>query len=57
MKKIFKFAAALAVILPVSCNKEIATPEVAPEVKTVKVVMNALADDPATKITLGGNHL
>ena len=57
MKKIFKFAAALAVILPVSCNKEIATPEVAPEAKTVKVVMNALADDPATKITLGGNHL
>lgn len=53
MKKIFKFAAALAVILPVSCNKEIATPEVAPEVGSgVPVVMSLSTEDLATKVSL-----
>ena len=53
MKKIFKFAAALAVILPVSCNKEIATPEVAPEVGSgVPIVMSLTTEDLATKVSL-----
>lgn len=55
MKKIFYFAAALAVILPSSCTKEIATLEVAPQAKTVKVTINATANDnPVSKVALDG---
>ena len=56
MKKIMKFAAALAVVLPVSCNKDIATPEAAPQANTVKVTMNATAGDPVSKVLLNGNR-
>lgn len=54
MKKIFYFAAALALILPSSCNKEIATPEVAPGAKTVKVTMGTIGDA-VSKVSLNGN--
>lgn len=55
MKKIMKFIAALAVVLPVSCNKDITTPEVKEEGKTVKVTMNATVSNPATKLLLDNN--
>ena len=55
MKKIMNFAAALAVILTVSCNKDIVTPEVKEEAKTVKVTMNATTtDEPDSKVNLNG---
>ena len=54
MKKILYFAAALAVILPSSCSKDIATMEVGPGAKTVKVTMTA-AGDAVTKVLLNGN--
>jgi hypothetical protein len=54
MKKIFSFAAALAVIFTASCNKEMNPSEgLAPEGNTVKVTMNVKAD-PATKVILDG---
>ena len=55
MKKIMKFVAALAVVLPVSCNKDITTPEGEGLEKTgVKVVMNAEIA-PATRMALSDN--
>ena len=57
MKKIMKFAAALAVILTASCNKEINPSEgLVPEGKKVKVTMNATADDPMSKALLNGTQ-
>ena len=56
MKKIMNFAAALAVVLPVSCNKEMTMPQGDTLVgKNVKVTMNATIDDPATKLLLDNN--
>ena len=56
MKKIMNFVAALAVVLPVSCNKEMTTPQGDTLVgKNVKVIMNATIDDPATKLLLDNN--
>lgn len=56
MKKIMNFVAALAVVLPVSCNKEMNPSETsAPETKTIKVIMNATVGDPASKVLLDGN--
>lgn len=58
MKKILKYAAALAAILPVSCEKEMTAPQGdALEGNTVKVIMNATAEDPASKVLLNGNLL
>ena len=55
MKKIFGFAAALAVVLAVSCNKDMNPSEgLAQEGKTVKVTMNATAGDPLSKMVLSG---
>ena len=55
MKKIMNFAAALAVILTASCNKDIVTPEGEGLVKTgVKVVMNADIE-PVTRMALNDN--
>ena len=55
MKKIMKFVAALAVVLTASCNKDIVTPEVKEEAKTVKVTMNATVINPATRLLLDDN--
>ena len=55
MKKIMKFAAALAVILTASCNKDIVTPEREGLENTgVKVVMNADIE-PVTRMALNNN--
>ena len=57
MKNILKFAAALAVMVTVSCNKEMNPSEgVSPEGNTVKVTMNATAGDPMSKMLLNGNQ-
>lgn len=57
MKKIFSFAAALAVIFTASCNKEMNPSEgLAPEVNTVKVTMNVTAGDPLSKMVMNGNQ-
>lgn len=56
MKKIMNFVAALAVVLPVSCNKEMTMPQGDTLVgKNVKVTMNATINDPATKLLLDNN--
>ena len=57
MKKIFSFAAALAVMFLVSCNKEMNDSEgLAPEGKTVKVTVNATADEPLSKMIMNGKR-
>ena len=57
MKKIMNFVAALAVILPVSCNKDITTPEVKEKAKTVKVVLNATTPEVVdSKANLNGTR-
>lgn len=57
MKNILKFAAALAVMVTVSCNKEMNPSEgVSPEGNTVKVTMNATAGDPMSKMLLNGTQ-
>ena len=57
MKNILKFAAALAVMVTVSCNKEMNPSEgVSPEGNTVKVTMNATTADQFSKVTLNGKR-
>ena len=57
MKKIFYFAAALAVILPSACTKDIVSQEnEAQEKSGVRVVMNATAGDPVSKMILNGSQ-
>ena len=57
MKNILKFAAALAVMVTVSCNKEMNPSEgVSPEGNTVKVTMNATTADQLSKVTLNGKR-
>ena len=57
MKNILKFAAALAVMVTVSCNKEMNPSEgVSPEGNTVKVTMNATNADQFSKVTLNGKR-
>lgn len=57
MKKIMNFVAALAVVLPVSCTKDMAIQDNEISQKSgIRVVMNATAGDPASKMLLDGNQ-
>lgn len=57
MKKILYFAAALAVMVTVSCNKEMNPSDgISQEGNTVKVTMKATADDLLSKVTLSGKR-